>query len=150
MGKGSREYRKNLGWYARCEKPTRRATGNWRAVCEETRTHGSEGGGRKRTGRDTTRNGFWQVEASSSTSSAPYPTSGVEQQSMETCLGKDMHLNGQETIRLTGKLARCLLETMPCEQKPSPAVMRKGQKSHKKTPPPEPSLLVGCFLVIRA
>ena len=46
----------------------------WRAVCEETRTHGSEGGGRKRTGRDTTRTGFWQVEAAHSTSPAPYPT----------------------------------------------------------------------------
>jgi hypothetical protein len=39
-------------------------------VCEETRTHGSEGGGQK----DTTRKCFWQVEASNSTSLAPYPT----------------------------------------------------------------------------
>jgi hypothetical protein len=35
--------------------------------------HGSEGGGQKRTGRDTTREGFWQVEALNGTSLAPYP-----------------------------------------------------------------------------
>src|SRR5260370_39943759 len=52
----------------------------WRAVCEEARMHGSEGGGRKRTGPDTTREGFWQVEAPHSTSLAPYPTNDVQRE----------------------------------------------------------------------
>jgi hypothetical protein len=38
--------------------------GNWRAVCEETRMHGSERGGEKRAGRDTTRSA-WQVNSTS-------------------------------------------------------------------------------------
>ena len=39
--------------------------------------HGSEGGGRKRTGKDTTRRDFWQVNVANSTSPAPYPTREV-------------------------------------------------------------------------
>jgi hypothetical protein len=63
-----REMRKSCSMLARDEQ------GYWRAVCEETRPHGSEGGGRKRTGLDTTRKGFWRVETLNSTSPAPYPT----------------------------------------------------------------------------
>jgi hypothetical protein len=57
-----------------CSMLRRDERGDWRAVCEETRPHGSQGGGRKRTGPDTTRKAFWQVEASKRTSPAPYPT----------------------------------------------------------------------------
>jgi hypothetical protein len=48
--------------------------------------HGSEGGGQKRTGRDTTRNGFWQVEAPNSTSLAPYPTKGAKEKNWNPAL----------------------------------------------------------------
>ena len=53
-GKGNREDREDLGWDARCEKPTQEITSNGRAVCAQRCKHGSGRGGRICIVHDTT------------------------------------------------------------------------------------------------
>ena len=71
---------------------------------------------------------------------------GVEQASMETWLSYRMGMNGQETIRLSVKSGRVLLINQRMKAEKSQAVMKKGQKTHKNTPPPEPALKAGYLL----
>lgn len=53
-----------------------------------------------------------------------------------------------ETIKRTMKRVLCLRETRSVEPKKVQAVKRKAPKKDKKTPSPEPPLLVGCFFII--
>ncbi len=44
------------------------------------------------------------------------------------------------------RVSRALLTNHVMRAEESQAVMRKGQKTHKNTPPPEPALKAGCLL----